>query len=281
MLTLVAAYFLLRSVREPSRPALWSAVLGSAAAAAAVGARPHLFVLAPFVVATGVVVYRRAASGRARWRGLAALAVPYLAIGMVLAVYNAARFGSAGEFGTTYQLAGMNMPKYPAYRLSYLGPNVVDYLFSWPRFGLDWPFVRLRPNTFVGNPAVHSNEPVAGVVVLSPLIAFGLACAIATRSWASRHLRPVLALAALAVAASFLSLVALSLPFNASTMRYSVDFAPLLVVAATIVCAATYRVVGRARWRTLFVASWATIVVFGALVGIALVQTPCPGTGSC
>jgi hypothetical protein len=71
-----------------------------------------------------------------------------------------------------------------------------------------------------------------------------------------------------------------SLPFNASTMRYAIDFVPLLVLGAALLAALAWLGMSR-RARTVFASAWVLAVAAGSVAGILLVQTPCPGTGSC
>jgi hypothetical protein len=280
LLAALSGYLLMRSLRDPARPNRLLASLGSVAAASAVGARPHLAVLILFVGAAGLVGGRAASTSKDRITFLAALAAPYVLIALALAWYNVARFGSVTEFGTHYQLAGYNMPKYPAYRLSYLWPGVRDYLFAWPRFERSWPYLHLQlltPYEFTR----HTHEPVAGVVWLFPILVVGPTSLL----WSIRRLngrtRAVLKLLALAMCTALLSLIAVSLPFNASTMRYTVDFAPLLVISG--ICAITYAVVhaeGVIR-RRLTCSLWLLASASSVVAGCLLVATRCPGTGSC
>lgn len=279
-LAALSGYLLMRSLRDPARPNLLLAALGSVAAAAAVGARPHLAVLILFVGAAAWVGARAASARRDGMSLLGALGAPYALVALVLAWYNVARFGSVTEFGTHYQLSGYNMPTYPVYRLSYLWPGVRDYLFAWPRFEDAWPYLHLQLLTPYESTR-HTHEPVAGVVWLFPIIVVGPA----TLLWSVRRLdgrtRAFLGLLALGTCTALLSLVAISLPFSASTMRYTVDFAPLLVVSG--LCAAAYAAVHAKgtvrRWLSYalcLLASGSSVVA-----GCLLVATRCPGTGSC
>jgi hypothetical protein len=281
MLMALSAYLLLRGFRDPEHPKLYLATLGSAAAAAAVGARPHLAVLAAFVATAGFLVWRHVPDRRKRSQALLALAAPYVALGLLLAWYNYARFDSVSEFGTTYQLAGYNMPAYPAYRLGYLWPNVKDYLFASPRIESKWPYIHLQLITYTGNPGRHEHEPVAGAAWLFPSIILGFAMLLSVPGRLTRQFRGLRQLVMLGSGVALLSLIAVSFPFNSSTMRYSVDFAPLLVLAATVAAAGAMSTASTTARRVILGSLWLVASAAGALAGLALVLTRCPGTGSC
>jgi hypothetical protein len=278
MLTFAAGYFLMRGLRNVARPT-WQAVLGSTCAAAAVGARPHLLILAAFVALGCLLVARAAPDRTSAALRVAPILAPYAIIGMLLGLYNYARFGSFADFGNSFQLAGMNRQQYESYKASYLLPNVYDYLVSLPRFESEWPYVHLRLSTFTGNPYVHSYEPVAGALWFFPVIVVGLVLTAAVRLW--RRARQAVLLALVALAVGLGCLVAVSLPFNASTMRYAIDFTPMLVAGATLLSAGAATLVVTRQTRRIVTSVWVAAVVWSAIVGVLLVQTPCPGTGSC
>jgi hypothetical protein len=177
---------------------------------------------------------RAAPDRHGRLRALAALVVPYVAVLGVLAWWNVARFGSPTEFGFGYQLSVWDMTRYPVYRASYLAPNVADYLVGVPDLHRSFPWVSLRPLLGGDRPDVHTAEPLVGVLFLAPVLLVGWAALAASlRTMRARaHGLAVTALTALAT--GVLGLVAVSLPFNTSTMRYAVDFTPMLLVAACI-----------------------------------------------
>lgn len=285
-LVATGAFLLLRGLRDPKRPAVWLLALGSAAAAAAVGARPSLIASALFVGAAGIAVVRGAAveGRRTAVLRLAWLVGPFLAIGALVGLYNYVRFDSFVEFGTGFQLAGMNMPEYPGYRASYIAPNVIDYLFLRPRFFSSWPYVYLRENALfpINDPTHHTREPVAGAFLLWPFIGVGAIVAIArARAFRSRD-RVLGALLLIGTTFGAVVVLAISLPFSSSTMRYSIDFTPAFAIVAALGWASSYVATSAGSYaRRILVMSWSLAVACSVAVGVALVLTPCPGTGSC
>ena len=126
---------LLSAMHDPDRPNRWMLALGAFCLAAAVGARPHLFVAGAYLVLTGYFIARsrrRAGATSGLGLDLVALTGPYLFVGALLGAYNLARFGSLTEFGTQYQLSYWNLRTYPLVKLSYLAPNLWDYLVALP-----------------------------------------------------------------------------------------------------------------------------------------------------
>jgi hypothetical protein len=243
-LTTLGAALLLRSTE--SLPALGRgrAALGSSCLAAAIGARPTAVVtviVVGVVAAVVVVADRRAprAPGSPPRRTTAAVAAdlacvvaPFVAIGALIAAANIVRFGEAGEFGFGYQLSVWDMTAYPKGRLAYLAPNLADYLTAAPRLGGRFPWIGLRDTVGGVRPEDHTSEPIVGLVFLAPVLVVG-AAGLATRSHGLRTRGRGLAVAlATAVATGVAALVAVSLPFNTSTLRYAADAAPMLLLAA-------------------------------------------------
>jgi hypothetical protein len=73
------------------------------------------------------------------------LGVPLAAAVAALLYYNYLRFGSFMEFGTRYQLAGVDQtrpPFYPLFRWHYVPFNILWYLVPPPRFESHFPFIR-------------------------------------------------------------------------------------------------------------------------------------------
>lgn len=248
----------------------------------AAGSRPHLAVSGILLLVAAVVVVRTRGADR-RWLGfLAALLVPAGVAAAALLFYNAHRFGSPFEFGLSLQLAGQNMHTYRIGALSYVPPNLGDYLLSGPRFGSGSPYVFLLRSTFANDPSKHSHEPVAGMFTLFPWILVGLASGAASAVAWWRFQRDLLATAlAVGFVATF-SVLAVSSTFNASTMRYSVDFIPWFAVVA---CLGLLWVAVRAHmarpWRIAFTAVWSAALLWSVYAGMAIATIDCRGTGSC
>ena len=276
-LLLFAIALLSRATSDPDRPS--AAVLAGAGLALglAAGARPHLIGAGFLVALTALWLIRRRPQ---HWRlGLIALSGPYVVVILALLAYNHVRFGSPFEFGTSFQMAGMDLREYPLFDPVHLAPNLADYLFGGPRLQADWPHVHLLENTFANDPSHHTNEPVVGALTAFPVIAIGVRCLpMAIRSSSSTRSSIVFQLGGLLIVALGL-LIAVSLPFSSSTMRYTVDFVPVLAlvaVVAAVVAFADTTGTHRLLWRT-----WLIALAWSSVVGVLLPLTPCPGTGSC
>ena len=228
------------------RAALASLFLGLA-----VGARPHLLMASPLLVFAAWRVSRR----EQRWPSLleiAALVLPILLVGLALGWYNYARFDSWTEFGRWYQLAGepvrqlhFDIRRIPLF--SYL------YLLHRGRVNLAFPYTHVRP----GNPPDLGGvivEPVAGLLYSTPIL-YVLALLPLLRSWPrddTETTQPVVRSAhiwAWVFVALALAQVLLLASFPGATMRYLVDFSPLLMMAAAIVMMAVAVRLQGSRWR--------------------------------
>ena len=233
--TMGGAALLFRATATPARVARVPAVFGSLLLGLAVGARPTMLP-AVLMVLVAVAVVVRTCPDRRRWpvAAVLALVLPYVAVLGLIGWYNATRFGSVDEFGFLYQLSVWHMPRYPLARPAYVVPNVADYLAAAPRVSGSWPWVSLRGLIGGDRPALHTSEPTIGLLLSAPVVPVGLTCLAvgATSMW--RQARPLAVLVGTGLAVAPGSLLAVSLPFNTSSLRYLVDAAPLLLMVSCL-----------------------------------------------
>jgi hypothetical protein len=278
-------YFLVSGLLSDTRVRLMLLALGSAALAAAVGARPNLVFAALFVVVALAIVVRRSNSEPRRHRieQIAAVVVPYVIIGGLLGLYNLVRFDALTEFGASYQLSGADSTKYAYYQLWYIPHGLYYYLLTPARFSHVYPYAYLLKNSpFAQSNSVYTHEPVAGVLTNMPLIGLGLVFTATQVRRLARESRLALVtiLSALLVGAAIVTSAAFTL--RGATMRYTLDFAPLLLVAVLLAWAfwaMNLNTRGVRFW--LLQTPWIIVLVASALFNLAIAFTPCQGTGSC
>jgi hypothetical protein len=284
MLLFGGAYLLARGILVESRRLFLA--LGSGALGLAIAARPTMAVASFFVVVAAILVWRAGFDHRRRNAFLTAVIGPYVVIGVLVALYNYARFDSIFQFGQTYQLAGFNPRTYQYGSLSYLPKGIFYYLFSPGRVTGDYPYLFLRESTLdlprlLENRGYH-NEPVAGLFTNMPAAAAGYVLLATGLRRATRLFPKVLpALAALLVPAAG-ALLLMSYQYRGTTMRYELDFAPLVVMASLLAWVAWNKSSTRKRWLAwlgngFFLAALAATIAFS----LAITLTPCQGTGSC
>jgi hypothetical protein len=278
-------FFLVSGLLSKTRARLPLLALGSAGLATAVGARPNYTVAAFFVVVAIAVVLRQTkqAPRRDRIEQVAAIVVPYVIIGVLLALYNFVRFDAITEFGARYQLTGADSTKYAYYQLWYIPHGLYYYLLAPARFSHVYPYVFLLKDVpFVQSNDVYTHEPVAGVLTNMPLIGLGLVFTATQvhRLYRERRLALVAIVSAILVAAAIGAGAAYTL--RGATMRYTLDFAPLLLVAVLLAWAFwTLRLNVRALPFWLLQTPWVLALIASILFNVAITHTPCQGTGSC
>jgi hypothetical protein len=261
--------------------------LGSATLGAAVAARPTMVVASFFLLLAAITVMRARFDSRRRNMLLAAVIAPYVAIGVLIALYNYARFRSIFEFGQSYQLAGFNPRTYEYGSVSYLPKGLFYYLFSRARVMNEYPYLFLRASTLdipelLQNRGYH-NEPVAGLFTNMPVAAAGyLLLATSVRRAARRFLKVFAIIGTLLVPAAA-ALLLTSYQYRGATMRYELDFAPLIVMGSLLAWVAWYKSSSsRPKWlarggNAFFLVALVATIAFS----LAITLTPCQGTGSC
>lgn len=233
MLMLLGVYRAWHSSRQVSWWLAWVGLCGGLA----VACRPNLAPgLSMVVVLTGLHLWRRQLSLRARRAGLLALGLPYAACAFGLMAYNYARFDHPLEFGMRYALAGYNMSDWQSFSLHYLPTSLSYHLISPVGFSAYFPFVfpaGLDP-AHVAEGYVLT-EAVIGILPALPVVWLGLAV-----PWLAWRWRRTGSLGWFVFACLLLGLMNLGVHgcFGATTARYQVDFLPPLLLACSAVALA-------------------------------------------
>jgi hypothetical protein len=233
-------FFLARGLR--SGRALWLAASGLMLGLA-VACRPHLGIVAGFgLLAAMLTLGRRAV----------AFAIPLLAVGVAIGMYNFARFGNPFEFGLPYQITGPGQGALHL-RTANMMPGLYYMLFTRPEFTKVFPWVLIAwPARMVARPPWFFVEPIVGAMFLAPFIPMAGVALFMRRLGAMRWV----------VVLSALSVLGFLVTTGLSTQRYEVDFLPLLVLGAM----AGF---GMARHRVASCVLGAT-VMFGLVVNLAM-----------
>jgi hypothetical protein len=242
-----------------TRLALMSLCFGLAA-----GSRPAL-ALAAIVL---VPVYLSLRSSRRRRTLLVSLGLPIGVCFALLLAYNQARFHNPFELGSHYQLTGYDSRTAPIGRLSYVLPGTGYYALTPPRLAILFPFIHLSAPRAAAHPGLAEPEITGGLLPLAPIVIFMVAL-----PWVWRR-RPrllgALAVGLLALAGAGIAIVLLSsYQFLASTERYEVDFAALLVLGGVAGWLALSSLAsGYRRW--LLRVGGGALAAWGCAAGVAI-----------
>jgi hypothetical protein len=251
--------------------------LGSLCLGLAVGARISLLPGGAVALAAAVYLIRRR---NERYNVLLPALGPFLLCGLLLVVYNVVRFGSVSDFGTAYELAGLNPMTLPPNQLSYLPPGLFSYLLMPPRLALTFPHFFLMstaqypfpfPRDYAGAPGGWPAEPAGGLLTTMPITLLLLAIPVLWWRRPKTAERPALLVATGLVALGLTIIVVLSIALWGTTQRYEVDYASLVLIPAFLVWAIlTVRWASRKIARRCIVFGGIALTCFGAAVGTAV-----------
>jgi hypothetical protein len=262
-LSFIALYLVITGLQNGVRPR--RLILASLLVGLAVGARPTMIVWGLGLLVIAVVLARRTPVRRERLRIAGMLLGPMAVAGILLMVYNQLRFGSPAEFGQKYQLAGYDPATKHGNKLAYVPPGLWYYLLARPHLTLGFPFFHLAPPPLsypFDPPAEYDGlEPVGGMLTTVPFIALALAVPFALRGMARR-----VTLCLLGV--GLLILLVISFALWGATMRYEVDFASVLVIAAALGWMA-WAVRARGLTRRAVAIGGAVLIAWGTVAGAA------------
>lgn len=286
---LLGIYAALRALSPASGKKAGWLLLAGFSLGASVGAR---FSYAPTVVAIslviGILLLRDLWVKKHGWLALVAYGLPLLLIAVGIAWYNDARFGSIFESGIRYQLTGDALPANLnlIYSAGYVLPNAYSDLLRplWLTRG-SFPYLttppvqdNMWPNFVHRPPTYYSGEPVAGILVTIPWLWLLFLPVFRwarqgidwinekpqTAAKAKKTTLPAWILWVLVLAT--LVQIGMSFSFVMTTMRYLVDFTPLLLICAALLTWAAYERIERPSSRKLFL----ILVIFLCLASIAI-----------
>jgi hypothetical protein len=256
----------LEATAKPGRPRLSPALLAVASAcwALAVGSRASQGPVCGMLVVLTLLLLVWDEARRSRRR---ALVVPMAAGAALLGAYNRARFGSIWDAGLERQLTVG--PFHSGVR--FILPNLYAYMAKPPRFGSDFPFLRVGawdgfwlwsvwPQIALASGDVWFEQNV-GFLWSTPFYAFSVVALAALLGWATRAIaRRSMTVVAPSAALGWLVASSLAMAFvglfpcllaYCSTTRYLADGASGLAISATIglsiLASKPRRLVG-ARW---------------------------------
>lgn len=156
-------------------------------------------------------------------------AVPLIFIFLCLAYYNYIRFNSIFEFGLSYQLAGIDVRNIPSFSIQRMPLGLFVYFFQTYSFDLVFPFFHaiypLKPEGELSK--IWFTEPVIGIFSMPIFWLLPFQILLFKKAYAI-HKAPIVI--SILFIGSSLTLIFLSSGLLGVTMRYTVDFLPLLLI---------------------------------------------------
>lgn len=226
-------YMILTAVRE-EKLSMAPLAAGCLSLALAVGCRPLSILYSAAVIPVLWGQYRKYKTDRITVRrAAAAIALPYLLVGGLLAYYNLARFGSVTEFGVTYQLSTIDMTG-ECWKPQALPICIWLTMFTPPVINCNFPFVygdTAGQLHFLGRLARQNRE--IGLFFLNPVL-FVLASPAALRQAKKTYGKgPVRALLSALFCA--LAIFTLSSFTGGVAVRYATDYGVVMSGAALLI----------------------------------------------
>ncbi|PTX92597.1 phospholipid carrier-dependent glycosyltransferase [Opitutus sp. ER46] len=231
----LAVYALFRSLHAERRPLAWLA-MASLSLGLAVASKPtHLFAVGLILVPLAVRIWAARGTWReqraALLRYAGAALVPLGGIGLAMAWYNLARFGSVTEFGISYQFSGLYEVKARHFSWAYYPYNLWLYGFApfeWSRY-----FPYLHPTQLPRTPAgFFGTEEVCATLRYVPLLWLAVLAPFGAARGAADRRRFMIWLGA--VAAMGVGTLLILSGFYAAIGRYETEFMPAFVLLGLV-----------------------------------------------
>lgn len=250
--TMIAVAALWGALRGAGRPVLWT-LLASLACGMAIASRPSILYGAVMLVVPAFRAwhqFRNEAPERRIWPLLAAAIVPVTLIVMGLMFYNFLRFDSPFEFGSHYQLQGGFDPgTIHQFDPRYFWDNLHFYFWQPVQVSRYFPFLQ----SFVFPwplPVENSGKYYGGILWLGLVAWMALALPLLWKAVRYEKLSRVRWFVG-ALVLLFLTCAVTLCCFYLSSTRYSLDFAPALILLGVIGCFVFDSLGGSPVWKRL------------------------------
>lgn len=195
----------------------------------AIASRPNIAVIALIFYLFFITYLLKTLSIKRSFELIILSAVPLIFIFLCLAYYNYIRFNSIFEFGLSYQLAGIDIRNIPSFSIQRVPLGLFVYFFQTYSFDLVFPFFHaiypLKPEGELSK--IWFTEPVIGIFSMPIFWVLPFQILLFKKAY-SIYKAPIV-ISTLFIGSS-LTLIVLSSGLLGVTMRYTVDFLPLLLI---------------------------------------------------
>lgn len=166
---------------------------------------------------------------------IVAVAVPYIAVGIALMIYNYQRFGNVFEFGNKYQLTIVNMGALGS-RLFAIPTGIICNLFGIPKFTTVFPFIGHANDltTFYGY--YYIENMIGGLFMIAPICFATFYIFKFNKKETNKELKIIVN--GLVTVGIFIAV--LSIAMAGSNQRYLIDYAWMIVLAGILIFASVY-----------------------------------------
>ena len=153
----------------------WRLCVGSVCIALTAACRPQFLIAAVFGV---MLFWNRAFKTRELFskksiRATAAICIPFIVVGALVMIYNAARFGSPFDFGANYNLTTNDMTQ-RGFVWGRTGLGIFTYLFQPVRIDALFPFLHDFDKATAYQGLTLTEKLMGGVIWLYPILFMGI-----------------------------------------------------------------------------------------------------------
>lgn len=264
---LLGIYFILKSLEQDEKKYL-NIFWGSLLLALSVACRPTALLVSllilPYLIQLLIINIKKFKSDKMPLlKLLVSAGIPYITVGILLMIYNYARFENPFEFGAKYQLTVINMGALKS-RIFAIPTGIIANIFSIPNFIPDFPFIMNHNKLLEFYGYYYIENMIGGLFIIAPICFMNFWVIKANKKTENRELKFIIN--SLVIVGSLI--VIISIMMAGSNQRYLIDYAWMFILSGILIFMIIFNSLKSDEAKNILKKIFGTITIFTFIIGI-------------
>lgn len=189
--------------------------------------------------------------------------IPYITVGILLMIYNYARFENPFEFGSKYQLTVINMGALKS-RIFAIPTGIIANIFSIPNFIPDFPFIVNHNKLLEFYGYYYIENMIGGLFIIAPICFMNFFIIRANKKTENRELKVIIN--SLVIVGTLIAI--LSIMMAGSNQRYLIDYAWMFILSGILIFIILFNSFKSNEAKNILKKIFGTITIFTFIIGI-------------
>ncbi len=189
--------------------------------------------------------------------------IPYITVGILLMLYNYARFENPFEFGSKYQLTVINIGALKS-RIFAIPTGIIANIFSIPNFISDFPFIINHNKLLEFYGYYYIENMIGGVFIIAPICFMNFFIIKANKKTENKELKIIIN--SLVIVGTLIAI--LSIMMAGSNQRYLIDYAWMFILSGILIFIILFNSFKSDETKSILKKAFGVITIFTFLIGI-------------